>query len=59
MLALPLLVRPLEIFDAAVVKDPKPRRNFVDQIVIVRDQQDWHTPSLRCRGPLDFGVTAT
>ena len=39
VLALPLLVGPLEVFDAAVVEDPQPRCHFVDQVVIVRDQQ--------------------
>ena len=40
MLALPLLVGALEIFDAAVMKDPETRGDFVDQVVVVRDQQD-------------------
>src|ERR1700722_4874025 len=40
VLALPLFVGALEIFDAAVVEDPQTRRHFVDQVVIVGDQKD-------------------
>ena len=39
MLALPLRVRPLEILDPICLEVPKPRRNFIDQIVIVRYKQ--------------------
>ena len=39
MLALPLRVRPLEVFDRLVVEDPHARGDFIDQIVVVRDQQ--------------------
>src|ERR1039458_8715816 len=40
VLALPLLVRSLEILNSSVVEDPQSCRHFVDQVVIVRDQQD-------------------
>src|SRR5437868_14352747 len=39
VLALPLLVRPLEVLDLAVLEDPQPRGDFIDQVVIVGDQQ--------------------
>lgn len=37
VLPLPLGVRPLEVFDAVVVEDPKSRGDFVDQVVVVCD----------------------
>src|SRR4051794_25766271 len=39
VLALPLGVRTLEIFDLVLVKVPQAGSHFIDQIVIVRDQQ--------------------
>ena len=39
VLALPLRVRSLEVFDLVFVEVPQPRRHFVDQVVIVRHQQ--------------------
>ena len=40
MLTLPLGIRSLEVFDAVFVEDPEPRGDFVDEVVVVGDQQD-------------------
>src|ERR1017187_2800791 len=40
MLALPLRVRSLKIFKSILFEVPQARRYFIDQIVVVGDQQD-------------------
>lgn len=40
MLALPLFVGALEVFDLMVVEDPQARGDFIDHIVVVGHQQD-------------------
>ncbi len=34
-----LLIGALEVFDLMVVEDPQARGDFIDQVVIVRDEQ--------------------
>ena len=40
MLALPLFVGALEVFDLMVVEYPQARGDFIDHIVVVGHQQD-------------------